>query len=119
MAEALGRSQHSELKQLVAEASRALAQLDAGRLEELAFSCQALNRELVASGAEDRVRFARQARQAAPEMAIFARVLDVTRENLNVIQRLQDLRAGRLEYAERRAASGSSWKPGTSRHGDN
>ena len=35
-----------ELKELVREASRALASLDAGRLEELALSCQALNREL-------------------------------------------------------------------------
>lgn len=35
-----------ELKALVAEASRALAQMDAERLKELALSCQALNREL-------------------------------------------------------------------------
>ena len=34
-----------ELKQLVGEASRALASLDADRLEELALSCQALNRD--------------------------------------------------------------------------
>ena len=35
-----------ELKELVAEASRALARLDAARLEELALSCEALNRDL-------------------------------------------------------------------------
>ena len=40
------RRDYPELKELVAEASRALAQLDAGRLEELALSCQALNRDL-------------------------------------------------------------------------
>jgi hypothetical protein len=37
------------LKDLVIEASRALARLDADRLEELALSCQALNRDLVRS----------------------------------------------------------------------
>lgn len=38
-----------KLKELVIEASRALARLDADRLEELALSCQALNRDLVRS----------------------------------------------------------------------
>ena len=37
-----------ELKALVVEASLALARLDADRLEELALSCQALNRDLSA-----------------------------------------------------------------------
>lgn len=113
------RHQQSDLKDLVVEASRALAQLDAARLEELALSCQALNRDLAASGAEDRVQFARQARETAGDMAIFARVLDVTRENLNVIRRLQDLRAGRLEYVERPVAADCPWTPLESRHGDN
>jgi hypothetical protein len=36
-----------KLKELVVEASRALARLDADRLEEFALSCQALNRDLV------------------------------------------------------------------------
>ena len=34
------RREHPELKELVVEASRALARLDADRLEELALSCQ-------------------------------------------------------------------------------
>jgi hypothetical protein len=46
MGEICGRP---KLKELVVEASRALARLDADRLEELALSCQALNRELVRS----------------------------------------------------------------------
>ena len=46
MGEICGRP---KLKELVVEASRALAQLDAERLEELALSCQALNRELARS----------------------------------------------------------------------
>jgi hypothetical protein len=108
-----------ELRQLVVEASRALARLDAGRLEELALSCQLLNRDLAASATEDRIRLARQAREAAGDMAVFARVLDVTRGNLNVINRLRELRAGRLEYSERPAAAGCGWSPAGSGHGDN
>ena len=119
MEQILDRRRNPELKQVVAEASRALAQLDAARLEELALSCQALNRELSDSGAEDRVQFALQAREAVEEMAVFARVLNVTRANLNVIQRLLDLRTGRLEYAERLAATDSAWGSPESRHGDN
>jgi hypothetical protein len=93
--------------------------LDAARLEELALSCQALNRELAASSTEDRVQVAIQTREAAGEMAVFARVLDVTRANLRVIGRLQDLRAGKLEYEERPAAADCAWAPVESGHGDN
>jgi hypothetical protein len=110
------RREHPELKQLVVEASRALACLDAARLEELALSCQALNRDLAGSGPEDRKQLARQAREAAGDMAVFARVLDVTRGNLNVINRLRELRAGRLEYGERQVRG---WAPLEGRHGDN
>jgi len=42
-------------------------------------------------------------------------VLSVTRANLNVIQRLRELRAGRFEYSEQQARWG---QPGT-QHGDN
>ena len=105
-----------ELKQLVTEASRALARLDASRLEELALSWQALNRDLAIAGTEDRVRLARQAREAAGEMAAFAKVLQGTRDNLNVMHRLRDLRSGRLEYGEHPP---SGWAPPGSGHGDN
>ncbi len=113
------RYQQTGLKDLVMEASRALAQLDAARLEELALSCQALNRDLADFSAEDHDQFALQAREAVPGMAVFARVLDVTRENLNVIRRLQDVRSGRLEYVERPAAADCPWAPPESRHGNN
>lgn len=89
------------LKELVAEASRALAQLDADRLEELALSCQALNRDPLPAGADDRALLNRQAHEAANEMAVFARVLDATRANLQVMNRVRALRAGRLEYGGR------------------
>ncbi len=119
------RVEQPELKQLVVEASQALARLDAARLEELALSCQALNRDLasddqasddLASDPAARTRLARQAREAAAEMAVFARVLEATRNNLQVMNRLRDLRTGRLEYSEMQARG---WLPRESGHGDN
>jgi hypothetical protein len=83
-----------ELRQIVREASRALAFLNVVRLEELAFACQKLTRDLVAQPAA----IALAARQASPDMAVFARVLDATRANLDVMSRLRDVREGRLEY---------------------
>jgi aminopeptidase N len=116
MQEFTAHRKQPELKQLVTDASRALARLDAGRLEELALSCQALNRELAVASDENRVELARQAHQAAGEMAAFAKVLDMTRGNLNVMFRLQQLRSGRLEYGERPAGE---WTPPGSGHGNN
>jgi hypothetical protein len=102
--EAGARPVHPVLKDLVLEASRSLARLDADRLEELALSCQALNRDLAPANREARAVLARQAREAAGDMATFARVLEVTRANLNVLNRLRELRAGRLEYGQGRWA---------------
>jgi hypothetical protein len=84
-----------ELKQVVREASRALALLDADRLEELACACRALRCDSL-----DKLELRRQAREAAGEMAVLARVLDATRANLQVMSRLRDLREGRTSYAE-------------------
>lgn len=89
-----------ELKQIVTEASRALALLDADRLEELAQACRALNRPTADPIGLDRSDLIRQAREAASEMAVFARVLDVTRANLNVMNRLRELRQGCSGYAD-------------------
>ena len=94
--------EHPKLKDLVVEASRALARLDADRLEELALSCQTLNRDLAPSDVTGRRALALQAREAAGDMAIFARVLAATRANLKVMRRLRDLRLGLLEYGDRR-----------------
>jgi hypothetical protein len=100
-----------ELKQIVSEASRALALLDADRLEELARSCQALNRDCMDSAA-----MARQARDAAGDMAVFARVLDATRANLHVMNRLRALRMGEASY-EAPASRPSGWELAESGHG--
>lgn len=87
-----------ELRQIVREASRALAFLDVVRLEELANACQNLTRDLTRDLAAQPAAVTLAARQASPDMAVFARVLDATRANLEVMRRLNDLREGRLEF---------------------
>jgi len=101
------RPANPELKELVVEASHALARLDATRLEELALSCQALTRARNTEDLGGRTPLAQQAREAAADMAVFARVLDATRANLDVMKRLRELRVGRLEYTERQARGGT------------
>jgi hypothetical protein len=122
------RHTRPKLKELVVEASQALARLDADRLEELALSCQALNRDLVESDrmhgdAADRAALVLECQEAEGEMAIFARVLDATRANLNVMNRLRELRAGRLEYRASHLEYGgpqaSGWVRTESGHGNN
>jgi hypothetical protein len=112
------RGKYPELKDLVVEASRALACLDAERLEELALSCQALNRDLTPASAERRKALARQSREAAGDVAVFARVLEATKSNLHVMSRLSQLRTRRPEYGEAEWARTGSVRLG-SRHGDN
>jgi hypothetical protein len=107
--------QRQNLKELVVEASRALATLDAARLEELALSCQALNRDLSRAGTEERAQLAYQAREAQGDMAVFARVLEVTKANLKVMNRLRSLRTNHLEYGEQLK---QGWQPAESAHGD-
>jgi len=98
------------LKALVTEASRALAQLDAARLEELALSCAALNREMPPVTMSESETLVREAREAVGEMAVFARVLEATRGNLRVMDRLRELRMGCLEYSDRPVPAGG-WTP--------
>ncbi len=103
---------HPELRELVAEASRALARLDADRLEELALCCRALNRDRTPEDSEGRRELARQAKETTGDMEVFAQVLEATRANLNVMNRLRELREGRLEYGER------GWARTEGCHGD-
>lgn len=112
------RRVHPELKQLVAEASRALARLDADWLEELALSCQALSRDLPPREPGGRAMLARQAREAARDMAVFARVLEATRSNLEVMNRLRELHEGRLEYSLSRAPAEAKCTAVENGHGD-
>lgn len=103
-----------DLKVLVREASQALARLDASRLEELAASCRILNQSPQSKSAKNSEL---ETREAQGEMVIFARVLEATRSNLKVMQRLRELRQAnfaRTEYSERQARG---W-PAGSEHGD-
>ena len=59
-------------------------------------------------GAEEKRELARQAREAQADMAVFARVLEATRANLNVMRRLREMRDRRLEYSERLIRGGAS-----------
>ena len=108
--------QHPMLKELVVEASRALARLDADRIEELALSCAALNRDLAGMDGDARRALAPQARAAVQDMAVFARVLEATRSNLDVMHRLRERRMGQLEYRE---SSRPGWQRTECGHGDN
>jgi hypothetical protein len=101
MDESVKRWAHPELKELVMEASQALALLDAGRLQELALSCRLLNRDLESAGSE---------------MEVLASVLNVTRSNLNVMNRLRDARIGSLEYSDQPSRR---FGPPGNEHGDN
>jgi hypothetical protein len=97
-----------ELKELVVEASRALALLDTPRLEELAVSCETLNRNLDSMGADEKSELARQAREAQADMSVLKRVLEATRANRNVMRRLREMRERRLEYSERLVRASTS-----------
>jgi hypothetical protein len=110
------RWKHPLLITLVTEASRSLACLDAERLEELAFSCLALNRDLAQADVETRGALAAESKEATSDMAVLARVLEATRANLNVMNRLRELRGGRLEYG---APQAPEWPRMGSGHGNN
>ncbi len=98
--QALGRQiERPELKEIVLEASRALAHLDADRLDELAASCRMLNRAQMAANPADRAKLALETQATAQEMQVFGHMLQATRANMRVLRRLRELRAGHVEYA--------------------
>jgi hypothetical protein len=102
-----------KIKALVVEASLALARLDAERLEEMALSCQALHCDLSSWSGQERTEMARESRESAGEMAVFERVLEATRANLDVMSRLRQLHEGQREYGGslRLCSSGTgSWE---------
>lgn len=104
-----------KFKEMVREASRSLALLDAERLEELALSCQALSRVSGGSNAPGFEPILLEAEEAEQDMAVFARVLAATSANLEVLRRLHDLREGNPEYDSQ---WGRAWAPAEMRHGD-
>lgn len=86
-------------KQIAIEASCALALLDAERLEDLARSCRALNRDLPRAIEINRTAVLREARQATGALTTFAQVLDATRANLQVFYQLRELQTDSAEYS--------------------
>ena len=95
---ASGGGRQPQLREIVAEVSAALALLDASRLQELAVVCERLGLDHQPMTAAETADLARQAREAAQGMEVLAHVLEATRANLTVMNRLRDLREGRLEY---------------------
>lgn len=90
---------HPRMKEVVLEAARSLAHLDAARLEELAVSCNVLNRELQRAQGSARTRLAKEVLGNQREMALLASVLEATRANLRVLRHLSAMRTGSVEYA--------------------
>jgi hypothetical protein len=103
------------LKELIEEATQALSQLDAERLDELALSCQALNRGCSLDQPTECAMNAGEARQAIPAMHVFSRVLEATRTNLEFMNRLNKPGCGRLEY---RTVAERKWESGWIGHGN-
>jgi hypothetical protein len=102
-------SSYTEWSETLADATHALAHLDADRLEEMALCCAALVRE-------ERAPFDIRRRDepgfsgAGRGLASFARVLEATKANLDVMRRVGAVRARQLEYGMAHAAE--------SEHGD-
>jgi hypothetical protein len=103
-----GHRINPELRELVVEASVALARLDADRLEELALSCRALNRDPAGMSGDERAEWRRQTLDASREVEVFGRVLDATRVNAEILNRVRERKRERLEYP---AGRDTGWAP--------
>lgn len=79
-----------ELKSLLDEVLKALAKLDARRLEEIALSCQALVRTEHGTAWRDP--------ELRKTMAAFVRTIEATRANLAVLGGFGNRDAVRMEY---------------------
>jgi hypothetical protein len=87
----LQRVKQPALNEILAQAAQALASLEADRLEEMALYCEELLYQPEACVELD-------GENAVQEMAIFGRVIEATRTNLNVMRRIREVRAAQLEY---------------------
>lgn len=96
-----------EWKIILADASHALTQLDAARLEEMAISCAALVRDRQEVHCDPHWRPKTVPCVTEPEIAIFTRVLEATRANLQVLHRVCARRTTQLEYGQARGLSES------------
>lgn len=80
------------------DAASALARLDFLHLEALEASARHLCSVTTEIKDQDRREFSGQLKEAEIAMELFARVIEATRENLDVLNRLQQGRQGLLEY---------------------
>jgi hypothetical protein len=106
---------HPALKDMILEAARALAQLDADRLEALAVSCQALSRDFKRESVERKV-LSSEARGALVEMGAFESVLAATKANLEVMRRARKLRDELPQYGP---GAGRGWQSREVENGHN
>jgi len=90
-----------KMRDVLLEASRALANIDADRLEELALSCHALNREQKRSGAAACARVTCEALDSRQELTLLGSILEATQANLRVLRHLRAMHAGIATYADR------------------
>ncbi|MGC1422408.1 MAG: hypothetical protein WA815_08675 [Terracidiphilus sp.] len=88
----------AELKNMLIEASHALAHLDADRLEEMGLSCAALVRDASAERCDAKTPNKLGLFEATKEIASFASVLEATRANLKVMRRLREVDFAQLGY---------------------
>ena len=106
---------NAKWKDTLVNASHALAHLDADRLEEMALSCAALVRDGSAAHFDTRHQAEPSFGEAEREVATFARILEATKANLNVIRRVRAHATTQLEYGEARSFCGLSAE---GKHGD-
>jgi hypothetical protein len=86
------------LKKVLEEATESLAWLDGERLEEIALCC-AMQMRGNDRGCDEGLKYVeRESEQPTREMAIFLRVLQATKANLQVMRRLREMRGTKLEY---------------------
>jgi hypothetical protein len=83
--------QHLAARSFAAQASLALERLDADRLEEMARSCEEMNRTLSLEALERpatlKPKFGNPGNPGL-EMEVFARVIEATHSNLKVVRRV-------------------------------
>lgn len=88
-------SQNRDLKTLLAEASQALLRFDGPSLDEIASSTAASVRELDCGSGPLRLNLT----EIRVALAVFRRVVEATRANLDVLHKLRDREAPDLSYS--------------------
>jgi len=107
---------HLTIEEIVLEASKALTNWDADRLEELALSCEALNSDLMLLTPAGRAALAVEAQRAHRHLAVLKRSVHFTHENLKILKNLTAAHDEQLEYSP---GPLGDWAARECEHGDN